>query len=77
MKIDKDLRKCRDYTAEAEDYLIRAYNLISLASEEVPIKWYRMYKDTGTPPNSEDLTTSEGPTIHYPTDPYGGPTFYC
>lgn len=42
-----------------------------------PVKWYRSYKDTGTPPNSGDLTTSEGPTIHYPVDPYGGPTFYC
>lgn len=42
-----------------------------------PVKWYRSYKDTGTPPNSGDLTTSEGPIIHYPVDPYGGPTFYC
>lgn len=36
MKINKDLRKCRDYTAEAKDYLVKAYNLISLASREVP-----------------------------------------
>lgn len=42
-----------------------------------PIKWYRTYKDTGTPPYPGSITTSEGPTIHYPVDPYGGPTFYC
>ncbi len=37
MKINKDLRKCRDYTAEAKDYLVKAFNLISLASREVPV----------------------------------------
>lgn len=36
MKIGKGLRKCRDYTAEAKDYLVKAFNLISLASREVP-----------------------------------------
>lgn len=36
MKIGKGLRKCRDYAAEANDYLVKAFNLISLASREVP-----------------------------------------